>query len=1110
MFTVTPDHLIAFLNQTRGPNAIALGMCTNTESTFLPTVTESRGILESIQRFSLLPTYLPVTYHINNADVSFFLKEANQDIMRNSSLQSRVESFLIYKAKRLPVLNASYGPFSIEQVVPQDLMLPSNPFGFTNKFSLNWKLKAYILRGKVYLSRPRVQILFYLVGRDWDDHSAGERLPCLRVFAFRETREVRGSCRLKGALGLCVAELELPPGWFSPPTVFAGRKKFVDQTEGTPVELYYTVQPGDDRGDCVRGDSRKSNGVRTGHNDIDESGPPLQRIGSVFLYQTRGRPSLRELRLDNNVAIHYIPKTVRPGDVLTFPVSISKTSTEDRFTLRAKVKKGVNIIGVRASSPSIWEVKERRDSTGKYTPAVIVCQKKSAGSENSADGASYEVMQVDVQVEEPSDLPATQLVTWQVEYPGEITSDLGVSKIYVSQKDLIAVIPLAMEAEILNTAILTGKTVAVPVKVVSVEEDGTVTDLLDSVECRSSDEDVIKVSDRCDYVFVNGKEMKGKVNAAVNFTYQHLSGALEVTVWVPRLPLQVEVSDTELNQIKGWRVPIVSSKRPAGDSEEEEDEERRGRGCTLQYQHAMVRVLTQFVAEAADPGGHLAHLLGSDWQVDITELISDFMQVEEPRIAKLQGGQILMGQELGMTTIQILSPLSDAILAEKTITVLDEKVTITDLGVQLVTGLSLSLQLSPGSNRAIFATAVAQELLQRPKQEAAISCWVQFSDGSVTPLDIYDGKDFSLVATSLDEKVVSVHQDSKFKWPIMAAETEGQGALVKVEMVISESCQKSKRKSVLAVGTANIKVKFGQNDAHPNASDSRHPGAGVHLENKVGDRRPQKPLQEWGGQGGQYYGSSSMGLMEGRGITTDRSTLQRKSGQEGLVDHDGHVQTIPSDLTSFPAQVDLPRGNGAMDESDLMQASKGLSDLEIGMYALLGVFCLAILVFLINCVTFALKYRHKQVPFEEQEGMSHPHDWVGLSNRAELLENHINFASSQDEQITAIDRGMDFEESKYLLSTNSQKSINGQLFKPSGSTMADGRDQRGEPPASPTSKRKRVKFTTFTTVPSDDTGPARSSILTSSDDDIKWVCQDLAPGECRELHGYMERLHENA
>jgi len=41
------------------------------------------------------------------------------------------------------------------------------------------------------------------------------------------------------------------------------------------------------------------------------------------------------------------------------------------------------------------------------------------------------------------------------------------------------------------------------------------------------------------------------------------------------------------------------------------------------------------------------------------------------------------------------------------------------------------------------------------------------------------------------------------------AEGEGQGALVRVEMVISETCQKSKRKSVLASGVGNVVVKFG-------------------------------------------------------------------------------------------------------------------------------------------------------------------------------------------------------------------------------------------------------------------------------------------------------------
>ncbi|KFO23481.1 Transmembrane protein 132D [Fukomys damarensis] len=621
-----------------------------------------------------------------------------------------------------------------------------------------------------------------------------------------------------------------------------------------------------------------------------------------------------------------------------------------------------------------------------------------------------------------------------------------------------------------------------------------------------------EVSDRCDYVFVNGKEMKGKVNVVVTFSYQHLVSPLEMTVWAPRLPLQIEVSDTELNQIKGWRVPIVSNKRPARDSEEEDDEERRGRGCALQFQRACAaghpgprlslnrelpggvmatpppggsaflspardseeeddeerrgrgcalqfqralgRVLTQFVAEAAGPGGQLAHLLGADWQVDITELIGDFMQVEEPRIAKLQRGQILTGQELGMTTIQILSPLSDAILAEKTITVLEEKVTITDLGVQLVTGLSLSLQLSPGSNRAIFATAVAQELLQRPRQEAAISCWVQFSDGSVTPLDIYDGQDFALVATSLDEKVVSVQQDPRLQWPVLAAETEGQGTLVKVEMAISEPCQKSKRKSVLAVGTASVRVKFGQSDANPNNSDIQRTGEASHLENSMGDGST-KLLPEWGSPDSRLQSSSSsVGLREGRGGSTPRPSFPRGRGQ-------GHAQEDSSPPHTVDL-ADLTRGDTDMEGGSLAQAPKGLSDLEIGMYALLGVFCLAILVFLINCATFALKFRRKQVTLEGQEGLSRAHDWVGLSNRTELLDAQAALSSCPEEQITAIGRGEDPEESKYLLLGTGAPGPSGQLLPPTEVAPADSEGQRAELPTSPTSKRKRVTFTTFT------------------------------------------------
>ncbi|MEE6508228.1 hypothetical protein FKM82_019874 [Ascaphus truei] len=296
-------------------------------------VTESRGILDNIQKFSLLPTYLPVSYTIHQTDVSFFLKEANQDIMRNSTLQSRVESFVIYKAKKQPVVNASYGPFVVEQAVPQDLLLIPNLFGSTDKFTFNWKMKTHIINAKIYPTRPKVQILFYIVGRDWDDYSTTERLPCVRVFAFRETREVKGNCKLTGDLGLCVAELELLSGWFDPPTVVAGHKKMIEQPDVSAVELYYTIQPSDEKEQCVTEYTRKS-GIGPARNNIDDSGPPLQRIGSVYLYQACTNHSLMEVQLDGNVVIHSLARSVKKGDTLTYFVSIAKNSTQTKFKLR--------------------------------------------------------------------------------------------------------------------------------------------------------------------------------------------------------------------------------------------------------------------------------------------------------------------------------------------------------------------------------------------------------------------------------------------------------------------------------------------------------------------------------------------------------------------------------------------------------------------------------------------------------------------------------------------------------------------------------------------------------------------------------------------------------
>ncbi|XP_055405925.1 transmembrane protein 132B [Bubalus kerabau] len=1058
---------------------------------------ESRAIVDSLQRFSSLPAYLPTSFHISNAEESFFLKEANQDITRNSSLQTRVESFFIYRARRPPVVNASYGPFSVEKTVPRELMLTSTPFGHVGQFPFNWKVKAHILDSSIYSNRPKVQTLFYITGMGWADDDPAEQLPCVKMFAFPEAREVAASCRLQGTPGLCVAELELLPEWFSSGLDLEPEEEIPALLGGTAMELFFALYPADPAGQCpLEEDGKWENNIHSGQDSPPLAPPARERIGSVVVYPTQDDLRWSLLNLDENVVLSVPLNLIREGDTATFLVSLTSGSVADHFTLRIKAAAGVKITAVRVSSEDQWAVQEEIDNDSVQTTATLTCVGHHPDTQSRTNGSFYEILQVDFAVDNSSGLAGAQQITWQVEYPVEdAPRELVVSEIFISQTSFVGIVPLAMDSEVLNTAILTGKAVSVPVKVVAVQEDGSVVDVSEAVECRSADEDVIKVSNGCDSIFVNGKEMKSKVDTIVNFTHQHFTSQLEVTVWVPRLPLQVEISDTELSQIKGWRIPVASNRRPTRDSEDEEDEEKKGRGCSLQYQHALVRVLTQFVAESPD-SGQLSYMLGPDWQFDITDLVMDFMKVEEPRIAQIQDGRTLVGREPGITTVQVLSPLSDSILAEKTVTVLDDRVTIADLGVQLVAGLSLSLQPHRLDKRAIISTAAAQDVLQAPQQEAIVSSWILFSDGSVTPLDIYDPKDFSVTVSSLDEMVVSVQASLQSKWPVVVAEGEGQGPLIKLEMMISEPCQKTKRKSILAVGKGNVKVKFEPSiDEHQGGTNDIE---GInreykdHLSNTI-DREgnQERAVQEW------FQHGASVGHEEHTNkSTTPQSPMEGKDKK--MLKSGG-----PDAFTSFPAQGKSPEPHNP---SDLTVTSRGLTDLEIGMYALLCVFCLAILVFLINCVAFAWKYRHKRFAVSEQGNIPHSHDWVWLGNDVELLENPVDVTLPSEECTTMIDRGLQFEERNFLLNGGSQKTFHSQLLRPSDYVYE--KDMKNDPLSSTGPKRKRVKFTSYTTILPEDGGPYTNSILFDSDDNIQWVCPDMGLGESQGFRDYMERLQD--
>lgn len=66
-----------------------------------------------------------------------------------------------------------------------------------------------------------------------------------------------------------------------------------------------------------------------------------------------------------------------------------------------------------------------------------------------------------------------------------------------------------------------------------------------------------------------------------------------------------------------------------------------------------MRVLTHFEAEPVEGRDQPDFLLGSDWQVDVTEFVKDLLKVEDSRVAKITDGLTLTGLNTGTTKVQV-------------------------------------------------------------------------------------------------------------------------------------------------------------------------------------------------------------------------------------------------------------------------------------------------------------------------------------------------------------------------------------------------------------------------------------------------------------------------
>lgn len=172
----------------------------------------------------------------------------------------------------------------------------------------------------------------------------------------------------------------------------------------------------------------------------------------------------------------------------------------------------------------------------------------------------------------------------------------------------------------------------------------------------------------------------------------------------------------------------------------------------------------------------------------------------------------------------------------------------------------------------------------------------------------------------------------------------------------------------------------------------------------------------------------------------------------------------PGEYSDYPALAEVPQ------EASLA-SPRVLTRLEVWMLVLLGLVCSAVLGLLLHGASYAYKYHSKQ----ENPGMR-SHDWVWLGQEEGLrLPGHLE---------------------------------EGPLGTGAVAHANNGSAGRNEALNSPTTKRKRVKFTTFSSTRSTTTYPGPGPVAPVQTCDIKWVCPDMELGDLKDPRRNLEKLHK--
>nr|CAH7758294.1 unnamed protein product [Callosobruchus chinensis] len=975
----------------------------------------------------LLTPCLCVSVHFENKDGGFFIKQSpvrqhyggppspattlppspdapgSGVAAATAGVPLSTDKFVVFQSSQPISVRASYGPFSTKQTVPARYVvpdpLPMNTSGPTidlhDHSAHHLDISAHIVRNEIPRDSPVLRVLFHAGtdpgGRRQVLLARHHQKVCVVLRASMPGRTppptpLHAACSPDGEDGVCLAEVTVPSSWWPalPSPSKEGAAGKLIKTPPRLVQIAYSVlEPWPDEGEGC-------------HPKVQIQ--PSVILGNVPLVPAKG--TYKELRLTDAIGLLVPHPPLFPLSKMHLPVYVDRQKAKmlTAIVIRARVKSGVRILEAIPSGSPSWNITVELNP--RHTSATVTLVRREPPDPDITDDAEY----------------GTELFTWLIEITEDAIESYDGSKIVwtvrfephqddsdtvdvhktegrksttwfeIQKDDIQAVVPISKNWEVMNTAVLTGLQVSQAMKVFIVSQAGKAADVTFQASCHSEDESVLKVSSSCGSVYVDGSEARGSINGSVIVKYGTYTGIAKFIVWMPEFPLELAVVDTRLSQLKSWRVPdyhpsTMKTRRKkrsygwgmtAGNDDMGNVIDKPV--CRLRYQQTSVDVYAHFFATDHE-SGRTTYLINRRTSLRITELVLPWLRVSDPRIASLHG-RILQGRSMGRTEVQVLSPITSRVYGSKEVRVGNDKVALTKLSVDVVSGLQLNI--SPDStveNVYVVETAITRKLTAQ-YQEGLLDIELEFSDGSKIPLRDISDTDYHLVVESLDPEIVAFAPIVASHHPRVIAVGEGSGDLLQVTLLLADECRsqgkpKGKSSSPLATAAAKITVDFSEGELQ---------------------HRPDI-LQN---DGGSFSGG------KGREFV-DMEDISGGSLKEGVHSQIPNVQARQYQGKGVPKKVNLNNS----------------TPLEISMYVLLAAFCCAIVVFVVSCVVYASRFKpmeagviagvrplpeypsnitmlhEKPLRMRPRDSTTNAHDWVWLgratvdnSNRNSALLNN--------------------------------------------------------------------------------------------------------------------------